>query len=108
MSGQAGFDVVFEPKSGGRIFEIGADGTEHDWGMVEVWDPPARIRYAWHIFLEPDRATTVEVTFAPASDGTVVRLENSGFDVFGEGAEERAGRVGSAWAGITANFRRVV
>jgi len=106
MSGQSGFDVVFEPKVGGRIYEIGADGSEHEWGEVQVWDPPGRLRYAWHIFLEPDRATTVEVTFAPTAGGTLVRLVNSGFEIFGDGAGERAVRVGSAWGGITEEYRR--
>ena len=108
MSGQTGFDVVFEPHPGGRIYERGADGTEHDWGRVEVWDPPDRLRYSWHIFLEPERATTVEVTFAATGEGTLVRLENGGFDVFGEGADERADRVGSAWSGITGEYRLAI
>ena len=30
---------------GGRIFELDADGTEHDWGRVTAWDRPA----AWPI-----------------------------------------------------------
>ena len=108
MCGRSGFDVVFEPRSGGRIYEVGADGTEHEWGEVEIWDPPKRLRYAWHIFLEPSRATTVEVTFEPDVDGTLVRLTNSGFEVFGDGADERAVRVGSAWGGITTEYRRQV
>lgn len=108
MSGQSGFDVVFEPRAGGRIYEIGADGSEHDWGEVEIWEPPQRLRYAWYIFLEPERATTVEVTFVPDTDGTRVRLVNSGFEVFGDGAGDRVMRVGSAWDGIAGEYRRSV
>lgn len=105
MSQADGFDVVFEPFVGGRIYETGPDGTEFDWGEVTVWDRPHRLRYSWHIFLEPAMATTVEVTFTASPDGTIVRLENSGFEVFGDGAGERATRVGSAWAGITGGYR---
>ena len=108
MSGQPGFAVVFEPRSGGRIYEVGIDGTQHDWGKVVVWDPPGRLRYSWHIFLDPDRATTVDVTFVAKQGQTLVRLENSGFEVFGEGAGERAGRVGSAWTAITGEYTTAI
>lgn len=108
MSQADGFDVVFEPFVGGRIYERGPDGTEFDWGEVIAWDRPHRLEYRWHIFLEPQKATTVEVTFTGSDEGTIVRLENTGFEVFGHGAEERKGRVGSAWAGITGHYREVV
>lgn len=108
MSQADGFDVIFEPFVGGRIYEAGPDGTEFEWGEVTVWDRPHRLEYLWHIFLEPEKATTVEVTFVETHDGTVVRLENAGFGVFGDGAEERMGRVGSAWAGITGLYRQAI
>jgi uncharacterized protein YndB with AHSA1/START domain len=100
MSGAPGFEVVFEPRVGGRIYEVGVDGSEHEWGEVTEWDPPNRLTYRWHIFLDRERATDVVITFTPSEAGTTVRLENSGFEVFGDGREERAGRVGDAWRGI--------
>jgi len=102
------FSVVFEPRAGGRIFERGPDGAEHEWGQVTAWDAPHHLAYRWHIFLDPGRATTVEVTFEPSGVGTRVRLVNDGFEVFGDGAGERAGRVGDAWAGITDRYRSSV
>lgn len=108
MSHADGFDVVFEPFIGGRIYETGADGTEYEWGQITVWDEPHRVEYRWHIFLEADQATLVEVTFTASEEGTLVRLENSGFEVFGEGAKERTERVGSAWAGITEHYRETL
>ena len=35
MSQTDGFEVVFEPFAGGRIYEQGPDGTEHEWGEAE-------------------------------------------------------------------------
>lgn len=105
MSGRDDFEVVFEPFVGGRVFEQSADGTEYEWGEVTVWDPPERLEYLWHIFLDREKATKVSVTFAQSGDGSVVKLENSGFDVFGEGAGDRRERVGSAWVGITDRYR---
>jgi uncharacterized protein YndB with AHSA1/START domain len=75
---------------------------------VTEWDPPHRLAYLWHIFLERDKATMVSVTFTPIETGTMVRLENSGFEVFGGGAEERQGRVGEAWTGIIQHYRDTV
>lgn len=105
MSQAHGFDVVFEPFPGGRIYETGPDGESHDWGEVIAWEPPRRLEYRWHIFLEPEKATQVTVTFDDAGDGTMVRLENSGFEVFGDGASERQERVGTAWVDITQLYR---
>lgn len=99
------FEVVFEPRVGGRVYEVGDDGTQHDWGEVTVWEPPRRIAYRWHIFLPPEQATMVEVTFTPTDTGTRVVLLNSGFEVFGAAAEERVGRVGAAWESITDEFK---
>lgn len=108
MSETAGFEVTFEPFTGGRIYETGPDGAEYEWGEVTVWDPPKRIEYWWHIFLDRDKATKVTVEFDEVDEGTIVRLENAGFEVFGDGAAERRGRVESAWAGITGHFRETV
>jgi len=108
MSQAEGFDVVFEPYAGGRVFERGPDGAEHEWGEVTLWDPPRRVEYWWHIFLDRDKATKVSVSFTPGVAGTSVRLENSGFEVFGDGAEERVERVGGAWNGIVQHYRDAV
>ena len=107
--GQAeGFEVVFEPIVGGRIFERTAEGIEHEWGTVTRWEPPHLVSYRWHIFLPPDRATEVSVTFTPTDVGTRVRVENVGFEIFGDGAEERMVRVGGAWGSITDRYRLAV
>ncbi|MCI0426154.1 MAG: SRPBCC domain-containing protein [Actinobacteria bacterium] len=106
MSQAEDFQVIFEPYVGGRIYEIGPDGIRHQWGEVTGWNPPNRVEYRWHIFLEPDEATTVTVTFDAVEDGTLVRLVNSGFEVFGDGAPARRDRVGTAWARIVEHYLR--
>lgn len=108
MSQAEGFKVVFEPFPGGRVYERGPDGEEHDWGEVTVWSPPHRVEYWWHIFLDRDKATMVSVSFTPGDTGTTVRLENSGFEIFGDGAGERMERVGGAWEGITQQYRDAI
>lgn len=105
MSQSDDFDVVFEPRVGGRIYEITPQGEEHEWGEVTVWDPPNRLEYLWHIFLRRSQATLVRVTFSESGDGSKVTLENSGFEVFDTAADQRRERVGSAWLGITQSYR---
>ena len=102
------FDVVFEARVGGRIYERTSDGTEHEWGTVTAWEPPWRLAYRWHIFLPPDRATDVTVSFSPTEGGTKVRLENHGFEIFGDAAVERVERVGGAWRTIVASYEEAV
>ena len=53
MTGRAE-EVVLQGGVGGRIYERTADGTEHEWGEVIVWQPPARLAYLW--YLGRDRA----------------------------------------------------
>ena len=59
------------PKSGGRCFEKGVDGSECDWGRVLVYQPPSRVVLSWHLNgrweYEADRlhASEVDVRFTP-------------------------------------------
>jgi len=71
-------DVVLEPRTGGRYYERGVDGSECDWGTVLACDPPHRIVVSWQInandetwFLDPDpaHASEFEVTFVAQPDG---------------------------------------
>jgi uncharacterized protein YndB with AHSA1/START domain len=89
---------------GGRIFERGADGGEHEWGTILEWQPPTRLRYLWHLFFDPSEATEVEITFTARGPDTAVRLEQRGFARLGEAGPVRRERTGRAWATITARF----
>ncbi|WP_432946986.1 SRPBCC domain-containing protein [Kribbella sp. CA-253562] len=93
--------ITFEPSVGGRIFETAPDGTEHPWGEVLAWEPPGRLRFLWHLFFDRTEATEVELTFTPSGDGTVVRLEQSGWDRLGAAGTPRRERTGHAWAELT-------
>jgi uncharacterized protein YndB with AHSA1/START domain len=99
--------IVFEPAAGGRIVEYAPDGTEHQWGEILEWDPPARLRYLWHLFFDPDEATEVEITFTAAQGGTAVRLEQRGWERLGDQGPPRRDRTHGAWSAITAEFVRM-
>ena len=98
--------VVFEPRPGGRIYERGPDGAEHDWGEVTAWEPPNRLAYLWHIYGERAEATQVEVSFAPAGDATAVTIVHGGFERLGEKGEELRRRNRQGWSGLLEHFSR--
>lgn len=100
--------IVFEPRPGGRIYEVGADGEEHPWGTVEAWEPPARLVYRWHLFFAPEEATLVEVTFTARAGGTTVRLEQRGWDALGDAGPVRRERTTAGWAAVTAPYRALL
>jgi len=81
--------LVFEQGVGGRIVETLRNGDTTVWGIVTVWDPPARVRFTWHPGTPEDEATDVEVTFTPAGAGTTVELVHSGWQRRPDGREAR-------------------
>jgi uncharacterized protein YndB with AHSA1/START domain len=103
--------AIIEPKRGGRWFERSADGTECDWGRVQVWEPPRRLVLTWEVSADWQRDTTihteVEVTFV--SDGpnrTIVHLEHRKLEEYGEQAEMIRSIFDSegGWSGILQRF----
>ena len=101
--------VVFEPFLGGRIYERGADGVEHEWGEILVWGPPARVGYLWHLFFDRSEATEITVTFTGTGIGSRVRLVQTGFErLDAEVGPERRKRTNQAWLNVTGHYRDLV
>ncbi|MGD0703012.1 MAG: hypothetical protein ABSA02_24395 [Trebonia sp.] len=57
VTGRADLDIVLQRGAGGRIYERTPGGTEHDWGKVTVWSPPARLACLWHLRRDRSDAT---------------------------------------------------
>ena len=100
-------DVVIEPRTGGRWYERGSDGSECPWGHVIAWDPPRRIVLAWQLDAEwrfdSTLVTELEVRFIPREDGiTRIELEHRNLDRFGAKAEETRTALDSdgGWTGL--------
>ena len=81
----------------GRLVETGPAGDEAEWGEVLAWDPPRLLRMTWHPGYEAERASEVEVSFAPVADAlTMVTLTHRDWEKF---ADPRAARdeYGTGW-----------
>jgi uncharacterized protein YndB with AHSA1/START domain len=100
--------VTFEPRPGGRIFERTRSGDEHDWGEVVEWEPPHRLAYLWHLRQDRADATHVEISFAPAAEGTEVTILHSGWERLGAKAEDLRGRNRRGWDGLLPHFEAFV
>jgi uncharacterized protein YndB with AHSA1/START domain len=107
--------MVFEPKQGGRAYELGADGTECKWSTVLVWEPPHRVVLTWEISpqwsleTDPAKASEVEVSFTPeAQSRTRVVVEHRHLDRHGNGWEDLRGALGSpeGWPTELASYNR--
>ncbi|GAA2573673.1 SRPBCC family protein [Actinomadura fulvescens] len=99
--------VHMDEALGGRIHETRADGTEHDWGRVTAWEPPARLAFTWQ--LPPAAGTEIEVRFAALGPNlTRVELEHRGFDKLPpEQLAAVPGDIGEAWSLILGRFAAV-
>lgn len=85
-------ETVFEPRAGGRVYDVGIDGSRCEWSRVLAYEPPSRLVISWDIGptwqLEADPAKTseVEVRFiAESFDRTRVELEHRYLDRHGAG-----------------------
>jgi uncharacterized protein YndB with AHSA1/START domain len=95
-------EMVFEPRVGGNVYDVGVDGSECRWARVLAYEPPRRLVFSWDVSLawqiesDPTRTSEVEVRFTEmAPDCTRVVLEHKHLDRHGEGWEQMRDAVGS-------------
>jgi len=95
-------EMVFEPRVGGHIYDLGTDGSECRWARVLAYDPPRRIVFSWDISLaweletEVEKTSEIEVRFiAEGPERTRVELEHRNIERHGEGWEQMRAAVGS-------------
>jgi uncharacterized protein YndB with AHSA1/START domain len=94
--------MVFEPRVGGHVYDVGTDGSECHWARVLAYEPPTRVVFSWDISLQwqvetdPARTSEVEVRFVPEGEHrTRVELEHRHIDRHGDGWEGLRDAVGS-------------
>ena len=77
--------LAFEPPvpggEGGRFIETLASGKVFEIGKISVWEPGARLVFAWRqATFAPGQNTEVEVLFESVGDETRVTVEHRGWD----------------------------
>lgn len=100
MDGKPAQAVELELKQGGRLREIGHDGTVHEWGSVKVFAPGEHLQLAWHIGTPEENATLVDVHFTPSGSGTEVKLTHTHWERMGEGADQARESYNNGWVGV--------
>jgi uncharacterized protein YndB with AHSA1/START domain len=106
--------AILEPRTGGRWYERGVDGSECDWGRVLAWEPPHRLVVTWQIDgqwrydPDPAHASEIEVRFtADGPEQTVVELEHRLLDRLVGGQALHDGIVGGGgWTAILELFAK--
>jgi hypothetical protein len=102
--------VTIEAQDGGRIFETTRNGKEIVWGIVNVWEPPNRFGYLWHIREEDaSEATQVTIVFTALDRArTHVAIEHKGWENAGPKAGSRRSGNERGWDGLQDAFIRFV
>jgi uncharacterized protein YndB with AHSA1/START domain len=91
---ERGLTIRIEPGIGGRFLEVWdlEGGAGFEVGRVTVWEPGVRFAFTWTQLGWPAEVSTdVEVSFEPLEDGTLVRIEQTGFERVPEAERYLAG-----------------
>jgi len=96
--------LVFGSEVGGRILEIWHDGSEHEWGRVTRWEPPALVRYTWYPDRTAESAQDIEVRFEPEGSGTRLTLTHTGWERLGAEAKKARRGYPIGWQYVMAMY----
>ncbi len=94
-----------EGHAGGRLYETHRDGRESEWGVVEVWEPPARLAFTLHPGQPAAEATYVEVAFENRLAGTRLTLTHTGWERRGALGPLFRERYEGGWNPVLERFR---
>lgn len=100
MDGGVAQSVMMEPKVGGQVYEIKANGEREDWARVEEFVPGKRLVLAWHVMSTEDQATKVEINFIPNGDGTRVELIHTGWEIMEDGGQQARENYNGGWVKV--------
>jgi uncharacterized protein YndB with AHSA1/START domain len=104
---------VIEPRTGGRWYAVGEDGSTGQTGYVIDWQPPRLVVLAWQLSAEwqfdPALVTEVEVRFvAESANTTRVELEHRNLQRMGERGAQVRSMVDApgGWTAILESFKQ--
>jgi uncharacterized protein YndB with AHSA1/START domain len=97
-------EIVFEPRVGGAVYEIGTNGERGHWATVLEWEPPHRLVLAWNILEREGDLTEVEVRFLPEGEATRVELEHRGWENVEVDGPAKRGNYDTGWDAVLAEY----
>lgn len=104
---------IVEPRTGGRWYAVGEDGSTGQTGYVIDWQPPRLVVLAWQLSAEwqfdPALVTEVEVRFvAESANTTRVELEHRNLQRMGESGAQVRSMVDApaGWTAILESFKQ--
>ena len=104
MAGAPAPLIRVEPRVGGTITEVGADGSEVVWGIITTYDPHGLLAMDFHMPRPGDVVTgrpKLELRFDPLSPAeTRVTLTQSNWEALGDWAAPSQGGYAYAWTPI--------
>lgn len=89
---------------GGRVYEVGDDGSEADWGVVSAWAPPHHFAMEWRVNPAAPAPTAIDVRFSQEGDGTRVDLEHSHWERLGDDGQEKRDMYNGGWDLVLAGY----
>ena len=98
--------LVIEPVTGGKILELGTDGTQHIWGTILGWDDGEYVSFTWHPGRSADEATVVSIQFSAVKEGCKVNLTHGGFDILGPQADAISTSYVTGWEMVLGCYSR--
>lgn len=99
-------EAVLEPGMDGRIYERTADGRTAEWGKIVEWDAPRSFAVSWKPNLDDlAHRTQWRVHFEVVDDErTRLTLIHSGWEGFGDTAEEARSMYDTGWDHVLARY----
>jgi uncharacterized protein YndB with AHSA1/START domain len=96
--------VEFEPRVGGLVNEISADGERGAWGRLLSWNPPDSFRMTWHPGRDEATAQELDVRFVAVEGGTRVEIEHRGWEKLLDKASASRTGYDQGWGAVLAAF----
>lgn len=100
-NGTKAVDLIVEPRVGGRVYEVAADGRTFDWGEVLAYEPGVRFAMTWQLGQPRAQSGDVEVVFQSTGAETCrVTLTHSGWERMGEKGQQMREGYNTGWQGV--------
>ena len=107
-------DIVIEPKTGGRWYEIDTQDQEGQWGHVLAWEPPQRVVLSWHLdasftyHTDLARTSEIDIRFHPEEQNrTRIEFEHRHIERHGAGHEKLRDVLDGGWVSILEEYRKL-